>query len=175
MICYRRAWQAGGCYFFTVALADRGSGLLTEQVNHLRECFRRVQTRHPFTVEAAVILPDHLHCIWTLPEHDARFDLRWGLIKSSFSRGIAGGERRSGSRIGRGERGLWQRRFWEHLIRDERDLRNHVDYIHINPVKHGQAAKAIDWPHSSIHRYVREGRCDSAWAAEAFVWEMELE
>ena len=175
MTAYRRAWQPGGCYFFTVALLERQSALLTQHVDHLRNCFRRVQSRHPFAMEAAVILPDHLHCIWTLPEQDAGFDLRWGLIKAAFSRGIPGNEYRPGSRLRRGERGVWQRRFWEHLIRDERDLRNHVDYIHINPVKHGHAARAIDWPHSSIHRYVREGRCDPAWAAEPFVLEMELE
>lgn len=122
-----------------------------------------------------MILPDHLHCIWTMPDGDADFGTRWSLIKAGFSRGIAGGELRRESRIKRGERGIWQRRFWEHLIRDEDDFRNHVDYIHINPVKHGHVRRAIDWPHSSIHRFVRDGLCDPAWAAEPFVLEMERE
>lgn len=175
MTAYRRAKEAGGCYFFTVALAQRRSALLTAHVDHLRDCFRAVRQRHPFDMEAVVILPDHLHCIWTLPEGDADFGTRWSLIKAGFSRGIEDGEHRRESRIKRGERGIWQRRFWEHLIRDEDDFRNHVDYIHINPVKHGHVRRAIDWPHSSIHRFVLDGRCDPAWAAEPFVFGIERE
>ena len=115
----------------------RGNRLLTERVNALRAAFIDVKHEHPCKINAVVILPDHLHCIWTLPEGDSDFSTRWGLIKAHFSRQIAKGERLSKSREKRGERGLWQRRFWEHLIRDETDYRQHVDYIHWNPGKHG--------------------------------------
>ena len=122
-----------------------------------------------------VVLPDHLHCLWRLPEHDADFSTRWRLVKARFSRFIAPCEQISPSRQRRAERGIWQRRYWEHLNRDERDWRNHVDYIHINPVKHRLVARAVDWPHSSLHRFVREGRCDPTWAAEPFILDMDRE
>lgn len=175
MPAYRRNKLTGGCYFFTTALADRRSELLVNHVEHLRACMRRVKIRHPFIIEAMVVLPDHLHCIWTLPERDADYSTRWNLIKGAFSRGITSGEPRSASRKLRGERGVWQRRFWEHTIRDEQDYANHVAYIHINPVKHGYVARAMDWPHSSIHQHIRRGLCDPAWAAEPFVLNLELE
>jgi len=174
MTQYRRARIEGGCYFFTVALEDRRSSLLVDRVDLLRASFQQTLQRHPFTIDAIVILPDHLHCIWTLPEGDADYSNRWSRIKAMFSRGIEPGERRRQSRIRRQERGIWQRRFWEHAIRDERDFANHVDYIHINPVKHGLIRRAIDWPHSSIHRYVKRGLCDPSWAAEPLVLEMPL-
>ena len=148
MTAYLRSRLASGCYFFTLALADRRSYLLTEKIDRLRNCIRRVNRRHPFTIEAIVVLPDRLHCLWTLTQNDADYSMRWNLIKGTFSRGIAAGEIRSNSR---GERGIWQRRFWEHVIRNERDYANHVAYIHINPVKHGLVQRAADWPHSSIH------------------------
>ncbi len=172
---YRRAYIPGGSYFFTVALADRHSTLLKDRVALLRDCFRSVRSRHPFTIDAIVILPDHLHCIWTLPEGDSDFSSRWSRIKAGFSRAIDPGEQRRASRIKRGERGIWQRRFWEHLVRDERDFRHHVDYIHFNPVKHGYVIRATEWPHSSLHRYLREGRCDPDWAAEPVVQAMNRE
>jgi putative transposase len=175
MTAYRRPRLAGGCYFFTLALADRSGALLVQHIEHLRSCVRHVKARHPFTIEAMVVLPDHLHCIWTLPENDADYSTRWNLIKSAFSRGIAAGERRSNSRIQRQERGIWQRRFWEHMIRDEQDYANHVAYIHINPVKHGYVARAVDWACSSIHQHIRDGRCDAAWTAESFILELEFE
>ncbi len=175
MTSYRRAHQPGGCYFFTVALNDRRTCLLTDHVGHLHNCFRIVQGKHPFTIDAVVILPDHLHSIWTLPDGDTDFSMRWALIKGTFSRGITGGEEVGESRKKRGERGIWQRRFWEHLIRDERDLGAHVEYIHYNPVKHGLVTRAIDWPHSSIYRYLREGRCDPDWAASPMSLEMDRE
>ena len=175
MTNYRRARAEGSTWFFTVTLASRQSGLLASNGALLRDCFRKVRQRHPFTIDAAVILPDHLHCIWTLPENDADYSTRWYLIKSAFSREVANGEFRSRSRTLRGERGIWQRRFWEHLIRDEDDLRNHIDYIHSNPVKHGHAGRATDWPQSSIHKFVRQGLCDSDWAAEPAVLDMEAE
>ncbi len=168
MVEYRRPRVPGGCYFFTLALAQRQTSLLTDHAQLLGRCFRAVRERHPYTMDACVVLPDHLHCIWTLPDGDSDYSLRWTLVKSMFSRGLPGGEPVRDSRRRRGERGIWQRRFWEHVIRDDADFNNHVDYIHINPVKHGLVARAIDWPHSSIHRYVREGRCDPGWEVESF-------
>jgi putative transposase len=131
--------------------------LLTEHISLLRVAFRCVRARHPFTVEAAVILPDHLHTIWTLPEQDADLATRWRLIKSAFSHGLPRGERISASRAGKGERGVWQRRYWEHTLRDEHDFARHLDYIHLNSVKHRYAPRVQDWPSSSFRRLVTLG------------------
>jgi len=128
-----------------------------DKIDLLREAFTHVKKSHPYKMDAVVILPEHLHCILTLPDGDSDFSTRWGLIKAYFSRQIANNERISESRMKRGERGLWQRRFWEHLIRDETDYQQHIDYIHWNPVKHGWVESVKDWPHSSFHRYVRDG------------------
>jgi len=167
MTDYRRARVEGGSYFFTVNLAERGGNrLLEKSIEGLRDTFRRVKRAHPFDIDAIVILPEHLHCIWTLPPDDTNYDMRWGLIKAGFSRLIPPGERRSESRIKRGERGIWQRRYWEHLIRDERDFRHHVDYIHWNPVKHGWVECVGDWPYSSFHDYVRRGIYPVDWVGE---------
>ena len=163
---YRRAYIPGGTYFFTVNLADRSSRLLVERVDTLRDVVRDVRQRHPFEIVAWVVLPDHIHTIWKLPAGDADFSTRWALIKAGFSRCIAPVENVNRSRATKGERGIWQRRFWEHLIRDEDDLARHVDYIHINPVKHGHTAKASEWPWSSIHRYIRNGTLTADWAAD---------
>ncbi|HET7560942.1 MAG TPA: transposase [Rhodanobacteraceae bacterium] len=127
---------------------------------------RDVMQRHPFEIVAWVVLPDHMHAIWTLPDGDADFSGRWGLIKAGFSRSIAATEDASPSRHAKRERGIWQRRFWEHLVRDELDLHRHVDYVHVNPVKHGYAARASDWPHSSIHRYIERGWLNDDWACD---------
>ena len=154
---YRRADVEGGTYFFTVNLAERKRTLLAEQLAILRTAMREVSSRHPYRTDALVILPDHLHAIWTLPTGDRDFATRWALIKAGFSRRIAAGERRSGSRTMKGERGIWQRRYWEHLIRDELDFARHADYIHFNPVKHGHVTRAVDWPHSTFHRHVEAG------------------
>jgi len=132
---YRRAFVPGGTYFFTVNLANRSHGLLIEHVDLLRMAFKRVRARHPFEIPAMVVLPDHLHAIWTLPEGDADFPLRWSQIKGTFSRLVP-----------------------------ERDLARHIDYIHINPVKHGHVRRAVDWPYSSIHRFIRDGRLSADWA-----------
>jgi putative transposase len=162
---YIRAYIPGACYFFTVALLERRRHLLTEHIDALREAFRTVRKGRPFSIDAIVVLPEHLHCIWTLPEGDADFSTRWRLIKARFARSLPGGERRSIRRLDKGERAIWQRRFWEHVIRDEADLAGHVDYIHYNPVKHGWVRDVADWPYSSFHRYVRLGIYPSDWAA----------
>ena len=164
---YRRADVAGGTYFFTVNLADRSSRLLVEHVDALRHAVRVVKCRHPFAIVAWVVLPDHMHAIWTMPEGDADFSGRWSLIKAGFSHAIARTENTSASRRGKRECGIWQRRFWEHLVRVEDDLRRHIDYVNINPVKHGHANRAVDWPHSSVHRYIRAGWLTADWAVDA--------
>ena len=164
---YRRALVRGATYFFTVNCAEwRGNHLLTTHINPLRQAFRKVKSAHPFTIDAVVVLPDHLHCIWTLPLDDADYKTRWALIKAGFSRAISTGEKRSASRIKRGERGIWQRRFWEHVIRDDRDYEQHVNYIHWNPVKHGWVKRAKDWRYSSFHGYVRRGVYSADWASD---------
>ncbi len=152
---YRRHFVKGGCYFFTVALADRRLSLLTEHIDLLRDSFRHTQQRHPFHINAIVILPEHLHCIWTLPENDHDYPTRWRLIKTGFSRKLPlmeELEHRSTSRYYKGERGIWQRRYWEHTLRDEKDFRQHVDYIHHNPVKHGYVSHPAEWNYSSFRR-----------------------
>ena len=119
MANYRRNFIEGGSFFFTVNLADRRSHLLVERIYLLRQSFRYTQSRHPFTIDAVVVLPDHLHAIWTLPSGDADYAVRWRLIKSTFSRGVERVEERSESRRLKRERGIWQRRYWEHTLRDE--------------------------------------------------------
>ena len=166
MTSYRRNFVAGGRYFFTVNLAERRLRLLTEHVDALRAAFRYARLQHPFTIDAIVVLPDHLHAIWTLPEGEADFALRWRLIKATFSRFLPRGEPVSLSRSRRGERGVWQRRYWEHTLRDEGDFTRHADYIHFNPVKHGHVGHVKDWPHSSFHRLVRFGIYPADWAGE---------
>jgi putative transposase len=164
MTDYRRAYVPGATWFFTVNLAERKHNrLLLDNIDALRAAFRVTQQRHPFQMEAVVILPDHLHSIWTLPAGDSDFSVRWNLLKGHFSRSIDAGERRSESRIKRRERGIWQRRFWEHLVRDQQDFNNHVDYIHWNPVKHGHVERVCDWPHSSFHRFVKQGIYSNDW------------
>jgi len=164
---YRRADVAGGTYFFTVNLAERRRTLLADHVDVLRKVMKDVKMAHPYHVDAMVVLPDHLHALWTLPAGDRDYPTRWMLIKAGFSREIPNGERRSDSRQTKGERGIWQRRYWEHLIRDDRDFERHVDYIHYNPVKHGYVQRVADWPHSSFHRCVRLGMVPADWGGEA--------
>lgn len=164
---YRRAFVPGGTYFFTVAIADRRTALLTEHLDALSHAFRVARAWRPFAMSAFVVLPDHLHCIWSLPEGDADFPARWNRIKGEFSRRVDNRERRSPSRTSKRERGIWQRRYWEHLIRDEPDLHNHINYIHFNPVKHRYVSRARDWPHSSFHRFVREGVLPADWSGES--------
>lgn len=162
---YRRTTVAGGTYFFTVNLAQRDRTVLVDHVEVLCSVLRTVRRRHPFHSDAMVILPDHLHAIWTLPEGDHDFPTRWMLIKAGFSRQLAAEERRSRSRLVKGERGIWQRRYWEHLIRDDEDYARHVEYIHYNPVKHGYVVRAVDWPYSSMHRYIAAGVVSADWGS----------
>lgn len=147
---YRRLYAPGGTYFFTVNLEDRSSALLVDRIDDLQRAWAYVQERHPFSTIAAVVLPDHLHCVWTLPDGDTNFSTRWRLLKSHFSRslrrnGVAGPGRREG------ERDLWQRRYWEHMIRDDDDLKRHIDYVHRNPAKHGLVGSLMDWEYSTYN------------------------
>jgi len=161
---YRRFYISGSTWFFTVNLAERRNNrLLVEQVSLLREAFRYVKRKRPFRLDAVVVLPDHLHCIWTLPPGESDFSVRWNMIKGYFSRHIPIGERVSDSRAKRCERGIWQRRFWAHLVIDQDDFNRHMDYIHWNPVKHGHVNRVIDWPHSSFHGFLRSGVYPPDW------------
>ncbi len=165
---YRRSRTDGGSYFFTV-VTDRRRPFLCDPDNIilLRSVFREVKERHPFTINAIVILPDHLHCLWTLPENDANYSMRWRLIKSAFSRQCRAQYRgtTAKSRHNKQEQAVWQRRFWEHEIRSDSDYRQHVEYIHYNPVKHGLTTAPAGWPFSSFHRSVAEGRYEQNWGA----------
>ena len=164
MVRYRRNFLAASA--ITLTLRDRRSRILIDHVGLLRESFRAARQRHPFAIDAIIVLPEHLHMIVTMPPSDAGYDTRIRFLKSCFSRRL----KQSGVPVHRNERGeydLWQRRYWEHTIRDDDDLQRHVDYIHFNPVKHGHALRAADWPHSSIHRYIRFGWMNQDWAFEA--------
>ena len=166
MTSSRRSIVPGGNYFFTANLADRRLRLLTDHIDELRAAFRYARNRHPFTVEAIVVLPDHLHAIWTLPDGNADFAIRWRVFKTSFSRALPATEPISPSRGRKAERGIWQRRYWEHALRNDEDFTRHVDYIHLNPMKHGHAARVRDWPYSSFHRMVRLGILPEDWAGD---------
>ncbi len=159
---YIRAKFEGGYYFFTVVTYNRKRIFNTEFTRScLRQAIRRTQIKHPFETIAICLLPDHLHCLWKLPENDADFSIRWSSIKGRFSREYLRCSDRQGpvpfSRKRKEEVCIWQRRFWEHQIRDEKDLQGHVDYIHYNPVKHGLVRQIEDWPWSTYHRYVQDG------------------
>lgn len=172
---YIRAFVPGGIFFFTVELLERRRTLLIDHIDSLRTAFVDTRRRRPFTIDAIVVLPDHLHCIWTLPPDDADFSARWHDIKSRFSARIESGKRLSACRAMKGERGIWQRRFWEHCIRDELDFSRHADYLHFNPVKHGHVACVADWPHSNFHRYVAQGLYPLDWGGNAQVVDWQLE
>jgi putative transposase len=154
---YRRVIIPGACYFFTVNLHDRKSNLLTDNIDLLRLAFQKTMKHYPFLIEAIVVLPDHLHLIMRLPENDGNYSLRWNCIKGTFSKQISNYEVGSYSRKDKRERSVWQKRFWEHLVRDEEDFENHVNYIHYNPVKHGYVTSAVEWQYSSIHRKIKKG------------------
>ena len=162
---YRRVWVPGGTYFFTVNLLERKRTLLVEHMDSLRAAFRQTRMARPFAMSAYVILPDHLHCIWRLPAGDDDIATRWRQIKTLYSRSLPKVERVSARRRYKSERGIWQRRYWERLIRDEHDYRAHVDYIHYNPVKHGHATTAAEWPHSSFRHWMGRGAYSLDWAS----------
>ena len=154
---YQRCRIPGGTYFFTVNLADRASRILVDQFDLLRLSIQKTKNRLPFCMNAWVVLPDHMHCIWTLPKNDNDFSKRWWMIKSRFSREyrqIHGG---LGIRV-------WQKRFWEHAIRNEKYFIHHMDYIHINPLKHGHVNQIVEWPYSSFHHMVSKGFYSLNWA-----------
>jgi putative transposase len=166
MVSYRRNFVPGGTFFFTVTLADRSSKALADHVDLLRNALRVARRERPFVIDAIVILPDHLHAIFTLPSGDSDFSGRWRRIKGHYSSALIEAcidlNRRPN-----GDLALWQRRFWEHTIRDEEDFERHVDYIHFNPVKHALVQRVRDWPYSSFHRYVRDGILPEDWAGDA--------
>jgi len=167
MVNYRRNLVLGGTYFFTVTLRKRNSRQLVESIDLLRMAFRKTMAAKPFQIDAIVVLPEHLHSIWTLPPNDSDYPGRWKAIKATFTReleksGLPVDKRKDKSAL------IWQRRYWEHTIRDADDLKRHIDYIHFNPVKHGLVERVIDWPYSSFHLYVRQGLLPPDWAGENF-------
>lgn len=168
MTNWRRAYVPGGTYFFTLVTSERAPILTTTFARSLlREVTSECRRQWPFEIEAVVLMSDHLHTVWRLPEGDTEYSKRWGWLKKEFTKkwlAAGGSERRISTSRQRDRRsGVWQRRFWEHVIRDERDLVRHLDYIHYNPVKHGLVGRAVDWPWSSFHRFVREGRYSADW------------
>jgi putative transposase len=163
---YRRLRIEGGVFFFTVTLADRSSNLLVRQIERLRRAYAETEKQLPFETVAICILPDHIHALWQLPNGDADYAARWNLFKSSFSSGIPTAKTRSKSKALKREKGVWQRRYWEHAIRDDADFERHVNYVHYNPVKHGLVTRVADWPFSSFHRYVAQGMLTGDWAGD---------
>ena len=166
---YRRNWIAGGTFFFTLVTFERHPWLCDDWARAaLRKAIASVRRRHPFDIDAWVLLPDHLHCIWTLPPLDRDYATRWRLIKMLVAKSCGKqlpARGLSTSYALRRERGLWQRRYWEHTLRDERDFAAHVDYIHYNPVRHGWCSAPSDWPYSTFHRWVLDGCYQPDWGA----------
>ncbi|WP_299784494.1 transposase [uncultured Marivita sp.] len=166
---YRRLRVPGATYFFTVTLEQRGSAMLTAEIAALRSAYAATVAEMPVLSDAFVVLPDHLYAVWTLPDGDSDFPERWRKIKHRFTRAVNNKvgrhahPTRSASKLRKREAGLWQRRYWEHLIRDDADYRAHVAYCWGNPVKHGLVSRAVEWPYSSIHRDIRLGRVDPEW------------
>lgn len=166
---YRRLSMPGACYFFTFVTHERAPIFSESAIVALyKSAMRKVQIKRPFMLEAEVVLPDHIHALWTLPEGDADYVTRIRLVKSAFTRALLSLQmprERSDSRLAKGEQAAWQRRYWEHLIRNEKDFQAHVDYIHYNPVKHGLAAAAKDWPHSTFRAWAERGVYDPWWGS----------
>ncbi len=165
---YRRVRLEGGVYFFTVVMYHRHPILTTDLgIHSLRKAWGETNATMPFEAEAVCVLPDHLHTIWSLPEGDWDYPARWRKLKGIFSREYrAGGGSRGDvnpSRQRKREAGLWQRRYWEHRIRDADDFRRHVEYTHFNPVKHGHVVRVADWPYSSFHDHVKQGWVEIDW------------
>lgn len=166
---YRRNYQKGGTYFFTVVTHRRLPIFDNDDaVTILRESFKACMRKRPFKIDAIAVLPDHLHCIWTLPSDDEDYSIRWKEVKSGFTKQCIHSSKintltPTASMVKKGEKGIWQRRFWEHTIRDERDYSMHCDYLHYNPVKHGLAAKPYEGPYSSFQRFVDKGIYQRNW------------
>jgi putative transposase len=180
---YKRLKVEGASYFFTVVTHERRKLFLdADVVAWYNEAVTRVQQRHPFDLEAQVVLPDHLHALWQLPRDDADYSTRWRLIKEAFTKAYLkhhGPPIVSESRRNKSEQGFWQRRFWEHLIRDDRDFGDHLDYIHLNPVRHGFVVAPSEWPYSSFARWVALGVYEPNWGSgekqELPEWAREFE
>lgn len=175
---YLRA-REGTTWFFTVVTHQRQPLLCLERTRiDLREIIEAIRSLHPFEVEAWVLIPDHLHSIWTLPQGDSNYSTRWGLIKSQFSKRTRETFHREAlltdSRKRRRESTIWQRRFWEHQIRDEKDFKAHCDYIHYNPVKHGLVTAPRDWPYSTFHKFVKEGTYSEDWGSSRISFPKEI-
>lgn len=167
---YRRARVPGGTFFFTVALEGRDSTLLVDRIDLLRGAFARMKAEAPVVCHAMVILPDHLHALWTLPPGDSAFPERWRRLKHRFTCGLAPDERPvrlRASLLRRREAGIWQRRYWEHRIGSAADFQAHLDYCRGDPVRHGLVARAQDWAYSSLHRDLRAGLVEPTWAPGA--------
>ncbi len=170
---YKRNYVKGGTYFFTVVTYKRQKLLQGIAVDLLRQCFKTMIEKKPFIIDAIVILPNHLHCIWQLPEDDFDYSTRWKMIKAMFTKQyfripVTPGTRKleinpTDSMIKKGEKGIWQRRFWEHTIQNTNDYWKHVDYIHYNPVKHGYSKTVSGWRHSSFHKFVNDGIYSKTW------------
>jgi len=165
---YHRAWISGGTFFFTVVTYKRFPIFANEAaIELLHSCFQSVKIKLPYDIDALVILPDHLHCIWTLPDNDSDFATRWRLIKTNFTKNYSGNKADviSESMLCKRERGIWQRRFWEHMIRDQDGFNRHCDYIHYNPVKHGFVNLPSEWKHSSFKIFVERGLYPKDWGS----------
>ena len=158
---YRRNRVPGGSYFFTVNILDRKKSLLVDHIEKLRQAIRQTRKKKPFHIDAWVVLPDHMHCIWTLPDSDSDYSGRWREIKKSFSKSLSKTEYHT--KLRRNERGIWQHRFWEHTIRDELDYQRHMDYLHYNPVKHGLVDTVQEWQFSTFHYLVEQGVYPQNW------------
>lgn len=168
---FKRYESPGSTWFFTVVTYQRRNFLCDDRVRlELREAVRKVQAKYPFRVEAWVLLPDHFHCIWALPDQDSNFQLRIRLLKSYLTRSCSNflhvDSLSTVSRRKRKESTVWQRRYWEHQIRSDRDFKHHMDYIHYNPVKHGLCHSPIEWPYSTVHSLTRRGIYPEAWALD---------
>ncbi|MFA6010227.1 MAG: transposase [Desulfobacteraceae bacterium] len=163
MTHYRRIRMEGGTYFFTVVIANRRLDQLVRHIDLIKKSLREEKEQTPFVTLGFVVLPDHIHALWRLPEGDTDYSNRWRRIKARFSKFLPPDESVSMSRKSKGERGIWQRRFWEHAIQNDKDLHRHLDYIHYNPVKHGLVKHAADWPHSTFHAYVERGKYNRDW------------
>ena len=162
---YRRVYIEGGSYFFTVVTEKRRKLFADENnIKLLRTAFKTVMKRRPFIIDAAVILPDHLHFIWTLPKNDSDYSTRWQLIKTAFTKQFPNKFIvQNTNRKKKKQQDIWQQRGWEHYLRDEQDFQNHINYIHYNPVKHNYVIRPSDWQYSSIHRYIRQNILDKHW------------